>query len=399
MSVIRTFKYRVYPTQEQAVLLNKTFGCARLIYNCILADNIEQYKTTGKVKQKTHTAFKAQYPFLSEVDSFALTTSYNNVKTAYNNFFRGLKEKKHIGFPRFHSKHGSNQSYTTYNNNGQIRLVGKKLRLPKVGLIEVVWHRRFEGKIKHCVISKTKTNKYYISICCEAERPQITEVSVHNNSLGIDMAFHKEFAVLSSGKKTNFPNWYLNSLKKIAILNRRLARTQKGSNNHKKVRLRLARVYERNANQLKDWTEKLSFELAESFDNICVEDIDLRNMSKLFGKQVLNNGFGYFRTRLEQKVRLRYGNFVKADKWFPSSQVCNRCGFRNKVTKDLSVREYICPSCGSSIDRDYNASLNLAKYSTIATMGSVCGGTCKTCKETHCALIQATSCETEKIVV
>ena len=160
---VKTYQYRIYPTSQQAELINKTIGCARLVYNKILADNIEQYEKTGKVKQKTHTAFKEECPFLSEVDSFALTTAYNNVKTAYKNFFDGIKSGRKVGFPKFKSKHKSAQTYTTYNNAGQIRIEKKGLKLPKVGYVKVVWHRFCKGKIKHVTISRTKTNKYRYS--------------------------------------------------------------------------------------------------------------------------------------------------------------------------------------------------------------------------------------------
>lgn len=400
--IYKAYKYRIYPTSQQTELINKTIGCTRFVYNTLLADCKKQYEENGKSNIKTPANLKKNFEWLKEVDSLALCNAQMNLKTAYSRFFQ-----KKAKFPKFHSKKNNRQSYTTNNTHNSIRIEKGGLRLPKLGIMKTVFHRYCYGKIKSATISRTKTGKYFVSILVEQKKPQITESTFNNKTLGIDMSFHGDFAVYSDGTKTKFPNYYLESLKKLEILNRKFAKTKMDSRNHKKLRLRLARVYEKISNQLKDWHEKESLRLAKNFDVICVEDLNLQNMSKMnHGKKVLNNGFGNFRTLLERKTKEHLHDFVKADKWFPSSQICNICGFRNSITKDLSILDYVCPECGTTHNRDMNASRNLKKYGEIivATTNltpkqSACGGCCKTCKEARCVLIQASSDETSKVVI
>lgn len=369
---VRTYKYRIYPNENQEILINKTIGCARLIFNKILADNIEQYKKNKEVTQKTHTAFKEEYPFLSEVDSFALTTAYNNVKTAYKNFFNGIKNGRKVGFPKFKSKHKSAQTYTTYNNAGQIRIEKKGLKLPKVGFVKVVWHRFCKGKIKHVTISKTKTGKYFASICCEVSERKI-KVKQEEKILGIDMSF-KELAVYSSGEKANYPKFYRNSLRKLTHAQKIFSKTKVGSVRHEKARLKVARIYEKITNQRKDFLDKESCKIAENWNVVVVEDLNMRSMANRGmknGKTVNDIGFGLFRQMLEYKLERRSGKLVKADKFFASSQLCSNCGFKNIEVKNLAIREWTCPNCNETHDRDINAAKNLVKFylnqNTVAT--------------------------------
>lgn len=208
--MFKAYKYRIYPTQEQAELINKTIGCARFVYNVLLADAKKQYEETGKSKIKTPALLKKEYVWLKEVDSFALCNSQLHIQTAYKNFFN-----KTAKFPEFHSKHKGKQTYTTNNNAGQIRTEKGKLRLPKLGLIKIVLHRLCKGKIKSVTVSRTSTNKYFVSILTEQTTEVIEKDTTNEKVLGIDMSY-KELAVYSDGTKAKYPMYYRKAQRKLA---------------------------------------------------------------------------------------------------------------------------------------------------------------------------------------
>ena len=361
-----TYKYRIYPTQEQAELINKTFGCARFVYNTLLADCKKQYEETGKSKIKTPASLKNEYEWLKEVDSFALCNVQLHLQTAYKNFF-----SKKSGFPEFHSKHKSAMTYTTNNNVGQIRIEKGKLRLPKVGLVKIVLHRFYKGTIKSVTVSKTKTNKYFVSILTEQQPTVIEKDITQERVLGIDMSF-KELAVYSDGTKAKYPMYYRKSQRKLAHVQRNFSRTKVGSKRHEKARLKVAKVYEKISNQRKDFLDKESHRIATTYDTVVIEDINMRSLANKGmrnGKTVNDIGFGEFKQMLEYKLNRNLCQLIKADKFYPSSQLCSVCGFKNIVVKNLDVREWDCPECNTHHDRDVNAALNLVKYYTTATVG------------------------------
>ena len=361
-----TYKYRIYPTQEQAELINKTIGCARFVYNTLLADCKKQYEETGKSKIKTPASLKNEYEWLKEVDSFALCNVQLHLQTAYKNFF-----SKKSGFPEFHSKHKSAMTYTTNNNVGQIRIEKGKLRLPKVGLVKIVLHRFCKGTIKSVTVSKTKTNKYFVSILTEQQPTVIEKDITQERVLGIDMSF-KELAVYSDGTKAKYPMYYRKSQRKLAHVQRNFSRTKVGSKRHEKARLKVAKVYEKISNQRKDFLDKESYRIATTYDTVVIEDINMRSLANKGmrnGKTVNDIGFGEFKQMLEYKLSRNLGQLIKADKFYPSSQLCSVCGFKNIVVKNLDIREWICPECNTHHDRDVNAALNLVKYYTTATVG------------------------------
>lgn len=361
-----TYKYRIYPTQEQSELINKTIGCARFVYNTLLADCKKQYEETGKSKIKTPASLKSEYKWLKEVDSFALCNVQLHLQTAYKNFF-----SKKSRFPEFHSKHKSAMTYTTNNNAGQIRIEKGKLRLPKVRLVKIVLHRFCKGTIKSVTVSKTKTNKYFVSILTE-QQPAIIEKDITQEKvLGIDMSF-KELAVYSDGTKAKYPMYYRKSQKELAHMQRNFSRTKVGSKRHEKARLKVTKVYEKISNQRKDFLDKESYRIATAYDTVVIEDINMRSLANKGmrnGKTVNDIGFGEFKQMLEYKLNRNLGQLIKADKFYPSSQLCSVCGFKNIVVKNLDIREWICPECNTHHDRDVNAALNLVKYYTTATVG------------------------------
>ena len=352
----KAYKFRLYPTKEQEIMFVKTFGCVRFIYNKMLADKIEFYKETKQKLNNTPAQYKKEYEWLKEVDSLALANAQMNLQTAYNNFFRSPK----VGFPKFKSKKRNKNSYTTNNQNGTVSIVENKLRLPKIGLVKMKQHRRIPDnqKIKSATITKTPSGKYYVSILVEYEQ-YIPDVQLDKKkALGLDYASHS-FYVDSQGKEADYPKFYRNAQIILTKEQRKLSHMKYGSNNYQKQRLRVARLQERIANQRKDWIHKLSTQLANDYDYICVEDINMQNMAQSLnlGKSTNDNGFGMFRTILAYKLADRGKELIKIDKWFPSSKMCRFCGTINK-NLTLADRIWTC-ECGKTLNRDENAAINI----------------------------------------
>ena len=352
----KAYKFRLYPTKEQEIMFVKTFGCVRFIYNKMLADKIEFYKETKQKLNNTPAQYKKEYEWLKEIDSLALANAQMNLQTAYNNFFRSPK----VGFPKFKSKKRNKNSYTTNNQNSTVSIVGNKLKLPKIGLVKIKQHRRipYNQKIKSATITKTPSGKYYVSILVEYDQ-YIPDVQLDKNkALGLDYASHS-FYVDSQGREADYPKFYRNAQIILAKEQRELSHMKYGSNNYQKQKLRVARVQERIANRRKDWIHKLSTQLANIYDYICVEDINMQNTAQSLnlGKSTNDNGFGMFRTILAYKLADRGKKLIKIDKWFPSSKMCRFCGTINK-TLTLADRIWTC-ECGKTLNRDENAAINI----------------------------------------
>lgn len=353
----KAYKFRLYPTKEQEIMFIKTFGCVRFIYNKMLADKINFYKETKQKLNNTPAQYKKEYEWLKEVDSLALANAQMNLQTAYNNFFRNPK----VGFPKYKSKKRNKNSYTTNNDKGgKLRIENGRIRLPKVGLVKIRQHRIIPDnqKIKSATITKTPSGKYYVSILVEYEQ-QIPDIQLDKNkALGLDYASHS-FYVDSQGREADYPKFYRNAQIILAKEQRKLSHMKYGSNNYQKQRLRVARVQECIANQRKDWIHKLSTQLANEYDYICVEDINMQNMAQSLnlGKSTNDNGFGMFRTFLAYKLTDRGKKLIKIDKWFPSSKMCRFCGTINK-NLTLADRIWTC-ECGKTLNRDENAAINI----------------------------------------
>lgn len=359
MLILKGFKYRIYPNPEQEVLIRKTFGCCRWMWNRMLSDKQEHYRTYHESINLTPAMYKGEFEWLKEVDSLALANVQLNLQTAYKNFF----SKKGCGFPKFKSKKDNHQSYTTNNLSNSIRISDSKhIRLPKLGDVRIKLHRQLpaNGKIKSATISRTPTMKYYVSILVEYDNEVQQKPVSLENSIGVDFSMHS-FYVDNQGNECGYPEYYRKSQKKLAREQRRLSRKKQGSKNYEKQRRRVALVYEKSANQRNDWLNKLSRTLANQYDIVFFEDIDMKNMSRClnFGKTVHDQGFGTFRTMLDYKLKESgYQGIYKIDKWFPSSKTCRHCGCINK-NLTLKDRVWICPDCGAIIDRDVNAAINI----------------------------------------
>ena len=358
MKLNKAFKYRLLPNQVQIDLLAKTFGCCRFVYNKMLEDKIKYYEETKKHLSVTPAKYKQEFEWLKEVDSYSLCNEQMNLQAAFKNFFRAPK----IGFPKFKSKKNDKSSYTTSNVNNVMRIDDNhRIHLSKLGWVNFKEHQKIptDYRIKSATITKTPSGKYYISVLTEYEYEIPERVLDKTKSLGLDYSSH-DFYVDNQGRSPeNLRHYYIDLQGRLAFHQRRLSHMVKGSNNYLKQRIVIARIHERISNQRKDFVEKESTKLASLYDIVCLEDVDLSNIAQSLklGKSTLDNAFGMFRTRLEQKMMLQGKLVVKIDKWFPSSKLCRFCGCINKDLK-LSDRIWIC-ECGEILNRDENAAINI----------------------------------------
>lgn len=337
-------------------MLAKTFGCVRFIYNRMLSDKIKYYEETKQKLNNTPAQYKKEFEWLKEVDSLALANAQMNLQTAYNNFFRSSK----VGFPKFKSKKSNRRSYTTNCVNSNIAIENGYIKLPKVGLVKLKQHRLIPSdyKLKSVTISQTPSGKYYASVLFEYEN-QVQEQDMHN-FLGLDFSMHELYKD-SNGNEPAYPRYYRRAEKKLKREQRKLSLMQKGSKNRDKQRIKVAKLHEKVANQRKDFLHKQSRQITNAYDCVCIENLDMNVMSQTlnFGKSVSDNGWGMFVTFLQNKLEELGKRLVKVDKFFASSQTCNVCGYKNTATKNLSIRAWDCPECGTHHDRDINAAINI----------------------------------------
>ena len=363
----KAIKYRLYPTTEQCIIFAKTFGCCRKIYNLMLADKINSYKISKSFGKQTPAMYKKKYPYLKEVDSLALANVQLDLQGALRNCF-DRKRKKRNGFPKFKSAKHSRKSYTTNNQSGTVAIIeAKYIRLPKIGKVRAEIHRLPEcgWKLKSTTVSQDSDGKYYASVLFEYEK-NVTSVPLSDNVIGLDYASGGLY-IDDKGNIGSNHKYYRESHKKLAKAQRKLSR-KKGSrkneaksNNYLKQLRKLNRIHKHIANQRLDNLHKKSTEIANQYDIVCVESLNMRNMAnKSFGngKATLDNGYGMFLNMLEYKLKDRGKYFVKVDKWYPSSQICHCCGARHPEMKDLSIRIMRC-SCGLLMNRDQNAAINI----------------------------------------
>ncbi len=362
----RAIKYRIYPTSEQRIKFAQTFGCCRKVWNLMLADKIASYEDTKSFGNQTPAMYKKEYPYLKDVDSLALANVQLNLQSAIKNCF-DKKRKKNTGFPKFKSCKHSRKSYTTNKQKGTIAIIDNQyIKIPKVGMVKANLHKipHSDWNLKSATISQDGDGKYYISILFEFANTVSKVIPI--KALGLDYKSDGLY-MDSNGNVGNNHKYYRESQDKLAKAQRKLSRkvgSSKGerkSNNYMKQQKRVAKLHKHIANQRMDNLHKLSTEIANQYDVVCVESLDMKAMSnKSFGngKATLDNGYGMFLNMLEYKLAERGKCFIKIDKWYPSSQLCSCCGSRHKLL--LSDRIYKC-DCGNAIDRDYNAACNIKK--------------------------------------
>ena len=348
----KAYKYRIYLNTEQKVFFAKCFGCVRFFYNKSLSDMNEIYKSTGKFKNITPASYKEDYPFLKEVDSLALSNAQLNRNTAFKAFFSHKS-----GFPKFKSKR-NDQSYIT-NNQGSVKFSNNNryISIPKCPRIRIKKHRDFEGTIKSITISMTTDNKYYMSLLVEEETKHMEPT---DKMIGLDLGL-KDLIVDSNGHKYKNHKYLTKSQSKLAREQRKLSKMVKGSHNRNKQRIKIARLHKKINNQRNDYLHKLSKSIIDENQVICIEDLkvkDMMNDSKL-ARNISDVSWSRFISMLIYKADWYGRTIVKVPTDYPSSQLCSICGYKNSITKDIAIRKWICPKCGSIHDRDINAAKNI----------------------------------------
>ena len=378
--ILKAYKVRLYPNDEQQIFFAKSFGCTRFIWNKMLADKINYYQATKTTLNNTPAQYKKEFEWLKEVDSLALANVQQNLRVAYNQFF-----KQGSGFPKFKKK-GIKDSYTTNNQKGTVAVTKNTVKLPKIGHINAKFPDKINGLIKSATISRKPSGKYFVSLLVETI---VNELPKTQSNIGIDLGL-TDFIVLSDGSKVANPKFLSKLQGKLARAQKVLAKRRAAakaeqrklsdSRNYQKQKLKVAKVYEKITNTRKDFLHKLSFNIIKNHDVIAIEDLNVKGMVKnrKLAKAISDSSWSAFTTMLAYKAEWYGKELVKIDRWFPSSKTCSNCDhLLTKAQLPLSVRTWNCPSCLQTNDRDINASINilnqgliLAKHSkTVGAIG------------------------------
>lgn len=365
MSLI-AYKYRLYPNKDQKILLEKHFGCARFVYNQALKEKSEKYRTKKESISINKLILKLkdikrdqEFEWLKEVNSQTLQSSLRNLDVAFQRFF-----KKKSRYPKFKKK--SKKQSAIFPQNNEVDFDSGKFYCMKFREgIPAKFHKTFKGKIKTCTISKTKSEKYYVSILVEDGKilPDESEVEL-DKILGIDIGL-KDFAALSNGDKIKNPKFLKKKLKKLRRFQRNLSKSRKGSKNRNKKRIKLAKQHEKVSNSRSDFLHKISKKIVDNqnYSSFAVESLDIKRMlkNKFLSRQISDSGWGIFFQYLKYKTERDGKNFIKIGQFEPSSKTCSNCG---SVFKELTldIRSWKCECCGTEHDRDINAAINIRNF-------------------------------------
>ncbi len=358
--MLKAYKYRFYPNNQQKIQIAKTFGCCRFVYNQTLAYRKDIYEKEKKSVSKTdcnnycNRELKKKYEWLKEVDKFSLTNAIYSMDAAYQKFF-----KERAGYPKFKSKHNNHKSYTTNFTNGNIAVdfQNSKVKLPKLKGVRVKLHRNFTGQIKSATVSQVPSGKYYVSILVETENKEMPHTK---KKIGLDLGI-KDLCITSDGMKYENPKTIRKYERKLTKLQRQLAHKKKGRSNYQKKRREIALCHEKITNTRKDYLHKVSHGIISENQVIVSESLRIKNMVKNhhLAKSITDVSWNELTRQLEYKALWNGRRYIKVDTFYASSQLCSACGYQNEDTKDLSVREWICPVCSTRHDRDINAAKNI----------------------------------------
>ena len=367
MEIYKAYKLRLYPTEEQRILIHKTFGCSRFVYNYYLNYQKENKVCKSSILCKDLKELENSHEYLKEVDSCSLRCAIFDLEDGFNNFFA-----KRNGYPKFKSKF-ARQSYRTncirgtYKekeySNIEVDLLSRNIKLPKLGKVKIRGYRnkdKIEGKILNATISRESTNKYYVSVLVEENI--LIEKVIPTTIVGIDLGI-KDLVITSDGIKYNNPKVLMKYEKRLKRLQKELSKREKGSKNYLKTKEKIARIYAKIKNYRKHYLNNIANEIVNEHDIIVTESLLVKDMfkdkRKAFNKSLSDAAVSTLRSLLEWKCKIKGKFYYKINTYYPSSQICSHCGYKNSKLKDLSIREYNCPECGSHNDRDINASLNI----------------------------------------
>ena len=376
------YKYRIYPNNNQIVLIHKTFGCVRKMWNSLLAQSLDNdnkhYLPKNKRTEKQYSVkeLKQEYGYMYEVDALAFSNVGQNLHRAWSNHFR---KNSPSGAPRFKKKHYA-QSYQTNNlkskSGNSIRIEGSMVKLPKLGYVKIRLHRSFQGIIKTVTVRETASGEFYATLVVD-DQPDKPQLAKTKQAVGIDLNIKNgETIVTSDGEIISKPDTTKLELKlhkqqkklaKRLIVAHKLKKTVWESMNYQKQRRKVAKTRAKIARIRKDWLNKVTWNLVNEYDYIHIEDLNVSGMTHNhhLAKHIVDSLFGEFRRQLTYKCPWYGKRLVLVDRWYPSSQLCSDCGYRFKGTKDLNIREWDCPQCGKHHSRDVNAAINILNYTTV----------------------------------